>query len=208
MMEQSQPQEEGSESSGDAHCIRVRPLVATDAELLSAMHQRLSPESIYYRYLQPRRPTPAEIAAVCDLDPAIGVGFVAFTPSEAAIVGVAYYVRERQGTEPTAEPGILIEDRFQEQGIGRRLWQTLQHQAQCDGLRWLRVLYHPQNRRLARLVQGGGFPYVAKTSGGLSEYLVDLSQPLADQAGSWVHKVRRALCMEQWFSLEDLSSWN
>ncbi len=29
--------------------ILVRPMVATDADLVSAMHQRLSPESIYYR---------------------------------------------------------------------------------------------------------------------------------------------------------------
>lgn len=207
MTEQSQKKED-SESQRAAPGIRVRPLVATDAALLSAMHQRLSPESIYYRYLQQRKPTPAEIAAVCALDPASGGGFVAVAPGEVAIVGVAYYVREAQGLEPTAEPGILIEDRFQEQGIGRQLWQTLQHQAQQDGLRWLRVLYHPQNRRLARLVQGGGFPYVAKTNGNLSEYWVDLGQPLVDQAGGWVNRLRRALLLEPWCTLADLSAWN
>lgn len=207
MTKQSQKKED-SEPQREVPGIRVRPMVATDAALLSAMHQRLSAESIYYRYLQQRQPTPAEIAAVCALDPASGGGFVAVAPGEVAIVGVAYYVREAQGAKFTAEPGILIEDHFQEQGIGRRLWQTLQQQAQQDGLRWLRVLSHPQNRRVARLVQGGGFPYVAKTNGNLSEYLVDLSQPLAEQAGGWVNRLRRALLLEPWCTLEDLSAWN
>lgn len=207
MTNQSQ-KKEGSERQQQGAGILVRPLVATDVALISAMHQRLSAESIYYRYLQQRQPTLAEIAAVCALDPAVGGGFVAVAPGEVAIVGLAYYVREAQCAELTAEPGILIEDRFQEQGIGRRLWQTLQQQAQQDGLRWLRVLSHPQNRRVARLVQGGGFLYVAKTNGNLREYLVDLGQPFVNQAGGWVNRLRRALFLEPWCAMEDLSAWH
>ncbi|MEZ4864227.1 MAG: GNAT family N-acetyltransferase [Caldilineaceae bacterium] len=63
-------------------------------------------------------------------------------------------MREAYSLEPTAEPGIVVEDRFQAQGIGRRLWQQLQHHAQVNGLRRLRVWSRLNNRQLARLVQG------------------------------------------------------
>ncbi|MCB0084193.1 MAG: hypothetical protein KDE47_24810, partial [Caldilineaceae bacterium] len=112
----------------DTQVVTVRPLQPADADSIFAMHERLSPESVYYRYLQYRRPTLAEIATVCHLAPERGAGFVAALPAEpGTVVGVAYYVREAYTAEPTAEPGILVEDRFQAQGIGRRLWQQLQH---------------------------------------------------------------------------------
>lgn len=156
--------------------ITIRPIQADDVGLIDAMHERLSPMSLYYRYLQNRKPTLDEITAVCQLDPAQGAGFVATTPADsAAIVGVAYYVRKRQEPAPTAEPGILVEDGFQAQGIGRQLWQQLQQHAQVDGIRQLRVLSHPHNQRMTRLVQGGGLPYLSKANAGLSEYLVTLN---------------------------------
>ena len=208
MKNQCQQPKAGSAAQPPVDSIVVRPLVATDTALIDAMHQRLSPESVYYRYLQYRKPTAAEIATVCHLAPAQGLGFVAVAQAEAAIVGLAYYVREAWEKEPTAEPAILVEDHFQGQGIGRRLWQSLQQQARQDGLRWLRILSHPQNGRLARLVQGGGLPYTATANGGLREYLVDLERPAADQATGWWLSIRRLWLTERTFTLDDLQSWH
>jgi len=171
-------------SSSFATGVTVRPIQHNDANLIDEMHERLSSESVYYRYLQYRRPSLTELVAVCRLDPAKGAGFVATRQDEGTVVGLAYYVREAQAEAPTAEPGILVEDRFQAQGIGRRLWQEVQHHARLAGIRWLRVWSHPGNQRLAQLVRGGGAPYTAQIHDGLSEYLVDLGeQPhLAAQA--------------------------
>ncbi len=170
--------------------VTVRAIHPRDAEMIEKMHQRLTPESIYYRYLHPRAPTPAEIAAVCQLDQAKGAGLVATVagmtghggarPAAERIVGVAYYVREAVAGPPTAEPGILVEDQFQGQGIGRALWQRLQQRAGHDQIRYLHVLSHPGNQRVQGLIQGGGLPYQATINGGLSEYLVilgDYPQP-------------------------------
>ena len=164
-------------SQQDSKGVTMRLIRPDDATLIHQMHQRLSPDSIYYRYLQPRIPTLDEIVAVCRLDPEKGAGLVATVPAEGGIVvGVAYYVREAQEQCPTAEPGILVEDRFQDQGIGRSLWQQMQQHAQANQIGWLRVLSHPSNRRVARLVQGSGLPYAAKTNDGLNEYLVALHE--------------------------------
>ncbi len=183
--------------------VTVRPIQPGDADLINEMHQRLSPDSIYYRYLQARIPSIAEIEQVCRLDPAKGAGFVATAQRGAEIiVGVAYYVREPQAEGPTAEPGILIEDQFQGQGIGRRLWQQLHEHAKANQIRWLRVLFNPNNYRVLRLLQESGFAYQAQANWWLNEYLVALGEPphqsrwqrvfnhfgllLAGQAGSYL----------------------
>lgn len=201
-------QTETSESHHRTPGIIVRPLVAADAGLIEAMHQRLSPTTIYYRYLQYRRPTPAELAAICQLDPARGAGFVAAVQDEpAAIVGLVYYVREAHAAAPTAEPGILVEDRFQEQGIGRRLWQQLQWQAQREGLRWLRVWSHPDNHRMTQLVRGGGFPYTAKIYDGLSEYLVALGKQSMYAVKGKADQQGRSTRGGQWRHVNDRLCW-
>ena len=166
--------------------VTVRPIQPDDAGLIYDMHQRLSPDSLYYRYLQVRKPTLDEVAAICYLDPVIGAGFVATTQRNAEIiVGIAYYVREVHAQQPTAEPGILVEDGFQGQGIGRMLWQQMQQHAMDNRIQRLRVLFHRTNQRMARLVQSGGLPYQAQASDGLSEYLVALGGlPLPLIAGS------------------------
>ena len=189
--------------------VNVRPLQHDDADLIFAMHQRRSAESVYSRYLQYRRPTLTEIATVCDLAPERGAGFVATLSIEpTAIIGVAYYVRETYTPEPTAEPGILVEDRFQAQGIGRRLWQQVQRHAQMNGLRRLRVWTHPHNRRLARLVEGGGLPYHLRISDGLSEYLVDLGEPITYQADGRMEQEHQLTHMNRWFNQGNCSVWN
>lgn len=153
----------------------VRPIRPSDVRLVEEMHRRLSPESVYYRYLQYRTPLLEEIEQICRMAPEQGAGLVATVQQEAEIVvGIAYYVREGQKRPPTAEAGILIEDQYQGQGIGRRLWQQLLDQAQANQICWLRVLFEPSNQRVRRLVQGSGFAYQAKVNWWLSEYLVVL----------------------------------
>lgn len=204
MLRELHSQTEGGGAQHYANDIVVRPLTGADAGLIEAMHQRLSPTSIYYRYLQYRKPTATELATVCQLDPARGRGLVAVVQGAPdAIVGLTYYVREAYAAEPTAEPGILIEDRFQAQGLGRRLWQQLQQVALCDGLRWLRVWSHPENQRMTRLVRGGGFPYTAKIYDGLSEYLVALGAGATDTRKAETHQPWCSMFISQWQRVND-----
>jgi RimJ/RimL family protein N-acetyltransferase len=156
--------------------VTVRPIQPGDAGLIDEMHRRLSPESLYYRYLRPRIPPLTEIEEVCTLAPEKGAGFVATVQQQKeTIVSLAYYVREAHAQHLTAEPGILVEDRFQGQGIGRRLWQQLHDHAKANQIRQLRVFVEPSNQRILRLLQGSGFAYQAQANYGLSEYLVSLA---------------------------------
>lgn len=157
--------------------ITVRPIRPDDFVLLHEMHHRLSPESIYYRYLQLRIPSLEELRAVCQIAPDKGAGFVATVQAGAErIVGVAYYVREAVTGLPTAEPGILVEDQFQGQRVGSRLWQQLHHHARANHIRQLRVLFEPSNWRVLRLLQGSGFNYQINESDWMNEYVVVLNE--------------------------------
>lgn len=159
--------------------VTVRPIQIDDIGLIYAMHRRLSPESLYYRYLQQRQPALDEIAVLYRFDPPTRAGFVATVHQnqrDETVVGVAYYVREAYTQQPTAEPGILVEDRFQGQGIGRRLWRQLHEHARANQISRLRVLFDPSNQRMLRLLQGSGFAYQANSYDGLNEYLVALDE--------------------------------
>lgn len=157
--------------------ITVRPIRPDDLDLLQEMHQRLSPESIYYRYLQMRIPSPEELRAVCQMGSDKGAGFVATVQAGSErIVGVAYYVREAIKGPPSAEPGILVEDQFQGHRVGRRLWQQLHHHAKANQIRQLRVLFEPSNWRVLRLLQGSGFSYQINDSDWMNEYIVVLDE--------------------------------
>jgi RimJ/RimL family protein N-acetyltransferase len=189
--------------------ITVRPLRSDDVNPIHAMHGRLSPESLYYRYLRQRPPTPDETAALYRLNPAAGAGFVAtVSPHDERIVGVAYYVHEADAQARTAEVGILVEDQFQGQGIGRHLWQQLQQHALASALHGLRVLSHPRNQRMARIVQGSGLPYQTKINSGLNEYLIALGQPFTDTEKEQADSERHALLAGQRESAQISAHWN
>jgi hypothetical protein len=55
MRNQRRAQKAASTGEVQVDSIVVRPLVAADAELIDAMHQRLSPESVYYRYIYTKK---------------------------------------------------------------------------------------------------------------------------------------------------------
>lgn len=141
--------------------ITIRLLVPADAEGLDGLHGRLSPETIYRRYFSPRKPSRQELAHICQLNGAGGGALVAVHAG--TIVGVAYYVTV---DGHTAEPAILIEDRFQRQGIGRRLATSLMELAQARGIEVFKALILPENRAVLQLIRGSGLPYETHYSQG------------------------------------------
>lgn len=156
----------------------IRAIRPADLGLIHEMHGRLSPESIYCRYFQCRVPSWEELAVVCQLRPETGEALVAtLNGDEERIIGLAYYVREKTAHLPTAELGILVEDQFQGQGIGRKLWQQLHHCAQARQIRRLRVLSDPRNQRVRHLIQGSGYAYRSSTDYDLNEFIVFLGEP-------------------------------
>jgi len=150
--------------------ITIRPLGRDDVQKLDALHQRLSPETIYRRYFSPRKPSCQELERVCQLNEAGGGALVAVYDD--TVVGIAYYITV---DGKTAEPAILIEDRFQRQGIGRRLAAALGRLALARGIDTFRALILPENRGVLQLIRGSGVPYETRLSHGAREVRVSLT---------------------------------
>jgi hypothetical protein len=55
----------------------VRPVQESDVVLMQEMHTRLSKESVYYRYLAPRKPSQEAVQSLCFLDGQPGLAIVA-----------------------------------------------------------------------------------------------------------------------------------
>ena len=158
--------------------ITIRLLGPDDTSGLDALHQRLSPETIYRRYFSPRKPSHRELRRISRLNEAGGGALVVV--SDDTIVGVAYYITE---DGKTAEPAILIEDRFQQQGIGRRLANALGRLALARGLDAFTALILPENRAVLQLIRGSGMPVETRYSQGVREVRISLAQGQATGAG-------------------------
>ncbi|MCL4858370.1 MAG: GNAT family N-acetyltransferase [Caldilineaceae bacterium] len=157
----------------EAATLSIRPAQPSDTPLIAAMHERLSPTTLYLRYLRPYRPSPEEIEQMCRLSPTQGAAAVAVVerPSVAAppqVVGFAYYLVDA-ATNSAGEPAFLVEDRFQGYGLGRLLFQQLSRLALAQGLLRWRLLVEAGNERMLRLIRHSGLPYQSHISYGTVE---------------------------------------
>lgn len=158
--------------------VTLRLMRPDDAPLLLDMHNRLSDASIYFRYLRYRVPTLEQLAKLAQMTPDVGVGIVASieTPAE-TIIGHAYYVIEADDRR-SAEPAVLVEDRFQGRGLGRALLDILSQAAWEQGIEVFNALVHPSNEQLLGLVRRSGLPFQSKYAYGMHEVQVELDPAL------------------------------
>jgi RimJ/RimL family protein N-acetyltransferase len=134
------------------------------------MHQRLSLVSIFYRYLRSHRPPLEEIERLCRLSENEGAAFVAALATRPKmVIGLAYYRLDPQSRDLTAELAILIEDNFQGLGLGYTLFQRLREKAETRHVQAFKLVLHPNNRQMMRLIQRTGLPFVEKMDHGVRE---------------------------------------
>jgi GNAT superfamily N-acetyltransferase len=145
--------------TADGKVALVRKVLPGDFSLIEEMHQRVSADTLYFRYLRSYTPTPADIQRICHLGEA-GRALVAHLETQPpGIIGMAHYVVEDRWSGRTAEAAILVEDCYQGQGVGRFLFQRLVEQAQEQGVYEFRLYIHPANQPMMWLIQNSGHPY-------------------------------------------------
>jgi acetyltransferase len=146
------------------------------------MHQRLSLVSIFYRYLRSHRPPLEEIERLCRLNENEGAAFVAaLETGSKTVVGLGYYLLEPQHQDLAAELAILIEDNFQGLGLGRGLFKLLREKAETQHVQAFKLVLHPANRQMMRLIQGTGLPFVEKMVHGVREVRLLLEPSLVPE---------------------------
>lgn len=147
----------------DGAPVWIRAIQPDDRERLARFHGRLSPESVYLRYFEYKPVLSArDLTYLTELDYDRRVALVAaLSPDRRApIVGVARYdVLPAQPDQPVrAELGIIVEDTFQNRGIGTVLLKHLLGVAHDHGIAEITAEVLPQNTRMLELVAGAGVP--------------------------------------------------
>ena len=126
-------------SGRDGATVTVREVRQSDAVLIEEMHARLSNESLYYRYLGINKPATEDLQRLCSSNNGGGMALVATIeghPGEGApekVIAVACYRVDAQDPS-AAEPAILVEDSFQNCGLGKKILFALCRQAIQKGV--------------------------------------------------------------------------
>jgi len=128
----------------DGSVVAIRPVEPADAYALLRMFDRLSPESIYHRFFSPMpRPRRAALLHLAGLDHELHEALVATMGRE--IVAVARY--DARPEETDAEVAVIVEDEWQDRGLGTRLLHRLARLGARRGLVAFRATVLGENRR-------------------------------------------------------------
>jgi RimJ/RimL family protein N-acetyltransferase len=144
--------------------------------MIQEMHERLSGESLYYRYLGLNKPSIEDLQRLCSIDGGGGMALVATVEEpEKKVIAIAYY-RVDPKNPSTAEPAVLVEDSYQGRGLGKQIIFALCQKAVQKGLETFDTFIHPANYRMLSMIKGSGLNFESRYSDGLKEVRVWLSR--------------------------------
>jgi RimJ/RimL family protein N-acetyltransferase len=153
--------------------VHTRPLEPTDIVRMAQFFYRLSPESVYKRFLTSHS-DPEKLLPLMNVDQVHRAAVVA-TDATGEIVGVARYGLLHDD-DSTAEVAVVVQDDHQGSGIGSRLMREIADVAARNGIRRFVATVladnEPSLRMLRRL-----FPQAALTLNGAQyDMAIDLPE--------------------------------
>lgn len=162
----------------DGTKVTIRPIRPDDAPRLQALHSRLSPESIFFRFLGHRKELPrVEAERLANVDYQTRMAFVAtLEPCEdECIIGVARYSVVQPSERDVAEAAIVVEDAYQGRGLGTILLERLVAYARGHGIHAFVASIRYDNVRILHFVRRSGLPTESEMEDGTLEIRVELT---------------------------------
>ena len=147
----------------DGSTVRVRPVMAADAEALTTFLRELSPDSRRYRFFGTVDLESAAQAMASGGGPD-DHGLVALTGVPEHVIGHAQYLRGPSAA--VAEVAFAVADAFQGRGLGTLLLAHLAEHAHAAGVELLDAQVMADNRRMIDMFHGSGFPVLTRSEGG------------------------------------------
>lgn len=158
--------------------VRVRPIKATDGDLLVDFFERLGPESRYYRFFRVKASLqPEEVEFFTTVDYAARMALVAI--HEGRMVGVARYDGEEDSPE-IAEVAFSVSDEMQGHGVGTSLLQLITAYARDHGITGFRAFVLPENVQMMRVFRNSGYEMKRTVEDGI--FTVDFPVAYTDDA--------------------------
>ena len=139
--------------------IVLRPIRAEDMLAHAAFGQRLSPESIRYRFFGPRSGfSQHQLAQFTQIDYAREMAFIASGKNDAGVEETYGVVRSWADPDNvSAEFAVIVDDTFRGEGLGTLLMQKMIDYTRRRGTLELMGTVLPDNRPMQRLAKRLGF---------------------------------------------------
>ena len=134
--------------------MQIRPIRSDDKRLLADGLQRLSDESIFRRFLTPKRSfSSSELRYLTEINAVDHVALIAVDPTDpaGALLAVGRFVRLAEDPE-AAEIAIVVWDEWQGRGLGSALGDHLVHAARNRGIKRFTATMASENRAAHRLM--------------------------------------------------------
>lgn len=165
----------GPEGPVDVHFRLIRP---DDTDRIKELFYGLSEESIYFRFLTPLRSLRRQtLQDFYNVDQSRDISVVAVIKSDVEseteqIIGAGRYLLNRSTNE--AEFALLVNDDYQNRGIGTFLLNHLMRIAKSKGVDAFIAYVHPQNQPMIRFIHKTGKVVESKISIQDEEYVFRL----------------------------------
>lgn len=156
-----------------------RPITPEDRERLQEFHARVSPASVYRRYLAPKATlSPADLTYLTEVDHRRHEALVVADPASGDLIGVGRFVElpPAAGVR-TAEVAFLVTDAWQGRGAGALLLAGLITRARTAGLDRLEAWVMPDNRLMLEVFAHSGLPRHERLEDALVHVTMELSGP-------------------------------
>jgi GNAT superfamily N-acetyltransferase len=147
-----------SETLRDRTHVLVRPLVPQDRDAERAFIEQLSAQACRFRFLgYVHHPSERLLDSLVQLDPERDVAFAAVVSEDAheKIIGVSRFSVDKDGLQ--CECAVVVDDEWQNKGLGTLLMRRLIEVARARGIRVMRSIDLTENLRMADLAQDLGF---------------------------------------------------
>jgi acetyltransferase len=143
--------------------VTIRPIRPEDEPLLVRLHQVLSERTVYLRYFQPlklsQRTAHERLTRICFIDYDREMVFVVEHKKEdghAEAIAIGRLSKLR-GSGEEAELAVLVDDRYQGQGLGTELYRRLVAVARDEKLKKVVCTILAENREMRAICQKLGF---------------------------------------------------
>ncbi|MGH7860466.1 MAG: GNAT family N-acetyltransferase [Candidatus Binatia bacterium] len=159
----------------DGRVVTLRPIDRDDAPALMALHDRLSPESQYFRFFGPKpKLTAPEAAYLANVDFDRRFAIVADAPDGDGIVAVGRFDVNEPGL---AETAIVVRDDYQRVGLGTAILDRLREIARGRGLDAFMAEILAENKGMLDLLAQNGIE-VSTVESGVVRVTSPISRPV------------------------------